>query len=114
MSVISTGQFWNIPVSAFGPVSGAPDGIAVPFVVTIGHPLAQPRSFIADLYGYTWDQTLEPCLYAGNSQGGPIFTVNDFLPNDSVIEGSYFEYEIKDGIFGSRFKYNRLQSRICP
>ena len=79
----------------------------------MAHPLAIPRSFVADLFHYTWDHTLKPCLYAGSSQGGSISPV-DALPNDPVIEGSYNEYEITDGIFGSRFKYNRLQNRNCP
>jgi len=107
------GQFWNIPVVASGPFEIESDEIEVPFIITIAHPLAPPRSFIADLFSHTWDRALKPCLYAGSSQGGPISTVSGF-PNDPVIEGSYFEYEITDGIFGSSFKYNRLQNHTCP
>jgi len=105
------GQFWNIPVIAVGPVEVKLDGIDVPFLVTVDHPEAPARSFVADLFQSTWDRPQKPCLYAGSSQGGPISDVG--LPNDSVIEGSYFDYEITDGIFGSSFKFNRLQNHSC-
>lgn len=106
------GQFWNVPVNATGPIEAIP-GIDVPFLVTVDHPLAPPRSFVADLFSHTWDRMSKPCLYAGSSQGGSISTVSS-IPDDSVIEGSYFEYEVADGIFGSSFKYNHLYSRSCP
>ena len=75
-------------------------------------PLQSPaRTFVAELYRRTWERTLKPCLYAGNSQGGPISEVAD---DASVIEGEYFEYEVTDGIFGTSFTYNRLLPRPCP
>ena len=111
--LLSVGQFWNVPVIAFGPVEIANDEIDVPFVVTVVHPLGSHRSFVADLFPHTWDRAEKPCLYAGNSQGGPISMVSTFLPNDPVIEGRYYEYEVTDGIFGSDFKYNHLESRSC-
>lgn len=111
--MLPVGQFWNVPVFAFGPIEIASDEIDVPFVVTVAHPLASPRSFIADLFPHTWDRAQKPCLYAGNSQGGPISTVGS-LPDDPVIEGRYYEYEVTDGIFGSSFKHNHLQSHSCP
>ena len=104
--LLSIGQFWNVPVIAFGPVEIANDEIDVPFVVTVTHPLGSHRSFVADLFPHTWDRAEKPCLYAGNSQGGgPV--------GSSVIEGKYFEYEVTDGIFGSEFIYNRLEMRTC-
>ena len=81
--------------------------------MTVDHPQAPARSFITDLYRSTWDNTLKPCLYAGSSQGGPLFEVVDG-PNDPVIEGEYSEYEVADGIFGRNFKYNRLLATACP
>ena len=88
-----------------------PDNITAAYRVIVDPPQSPPRTFVADLFQRTWDRTLRPCLYAGNSQGGPISEV----PNDSsVIEGEYFEYEVADGIFGTSFTYNRLQSRPCP
>jgi len=80
--------------------------------VTINHPQAEERAFVADLYHRIWDRTLKPCLYAGNYQGGPISEILD--PNDSVIEGEYFEYEVVDGIFGRDFIHNRLLASSCP
>lgn len=79
----------------------------------VDHPDTPARSFVADKFQRTWDKTLKPCLYAGNSQGGPISEVVNSVTSDSVIEGEYFEYEVTDGIFGSNFKYNRLQIRPC-
>ena len=84
-----------------------------PYTITVNHPQAPPRSFVADLYHRTWDRTLKPCLYAGSSQAGPISEVVG-APNDSVIEGEYFEYEVEDGIFGRDFIYNRLLATSCP
>lgn len=105
------GQFWNIPVTATGPITPPPDNITIAYRVTVEPRISPRRSFVADLFQRTWDRTLKPCLYAGNSQGGPISEV----ANDaSVIEGEYFEYEVSDGIFGTSFTYNRLQARACP
>ena len=105
------GQFWNIPVTATGPISSPPANITNAFRVTIEPQISPRRSFVAELFQRTWDRTLKPCLYAGNSQGGPISVV----ANDaSVIEGEYFEYQVSDGIFGTSFNYNRLQARPCP
>ena len=75
--------------------------------VTVDPPeAAAARTFVADLIGCTWDKTPKPCLYAGNSQGGgPV--------GSSVIESKYFEYKVTDGIFGSKFTCNRLETRTC-
>ena len=111
INLLFIGQFWNIPVTATGPISPPIANITNAFRVRVEPQLSQPRSFVAELFQRTWDRTLKPCLYAGNSQGGPISEV----ANDaSVIEGEYFEYKVADGIFGTRFTYNRLQARACP
>ena len=73
-------------------------------------PQSPARTFVAELYRRTWERTLKPCLYAGNSQGGPI---SEVAGDASVIEGEYFEYEVTDGIFGTSFTYNRLLPRPC-
>jgi len=72
--------------------------------VNVKHPQAQLRSFLADYYNRVWDGSPRPCLYAGSAQAGPI---SDVEPNDSVIEGNYFEYEVSN-LFDFQFKYNRL------
>ena len=108
--MVFVGQFWNIPVTATGPITTPPDGIDVGFNVTVDHPQAPARTFIADLYHRTWDKTLKPCLYSGNSQGGPISEAM----GDSVIEGEYFEYEVTGTVFGQTFKFNRFDPRNCP
>ncbi|XP_065884189.1 uncharacterized protein [Dysidea avara] len=106
------GQFWNIPVTAVPIVTDALGNDTNPYSITVDHPQAPVRSFVADLYHRTWDRSLDPCLYAGNSQGGPISELDD--PNDSVIEGEYSDYEVADGIFGRDFKHNRLLTTSCP
>ena len=104
--LFSIGQFWNIPVTATGPIMPSSNDISVIYSVTVDPPEAAARTFVADLIGRTWDKTPKPCLYAGNSQGGgPV--------GSSVIEGKYFEYEVTDGMFGSKFTYNRLETRTC-
>ena len=75
-------------------------------MVNVKHPQAPLRSFLADYYGHVWDGSPKPCLYAGSSQGGPI---SDVEPNDSVIEGDYFQYEV-GSLFDSNFRYNRLNT----
>ena len=61
-------------------------------------PQSPARTFVAELYRRTWERTLKPCLYAGNSQGG---LISEVAGDASVIEGEYFEYEVTDGIFGT-------------
>ena len=105
------GQFWNIPVTVTGPITPSPNDITNAYRVRVEPRLIPPRSFVAKLFKRTWDRTLKPCLYAGNSQGGPISEV----ANDaSIIQGGYFEYKVADGIFGTSFTYNHLQGRPCP
>ena len=106
------GQFWNIPVTATGPITvPSLPNIGAIYNVTVNPPEAAARTFVAALFHRTWDRTLKPCLYAGTGQGGPITEV---AGEDSVIEGDYFDYAVTDGIFGSNFTYNRLEIRACP
>ena len=103
-----TGQFWNVPVTAVGPIIPPPDGIDVAYNVTVEYPGVPARRFVGDLYHRVWDRTLRPCLYVGNSQGGPISEID----SDSVIEGEYFEYEVTE-IFGFDDEHNRFDSSPC-
>ena len=100
-----TGQFWNIDVTAYPSTNSLGEG-TVPYVVNVKHPQAPLRSFLANYYSIVWDGSPKPCLYAGSSQGG---SITDVEPNDPVIEGNYREYEVTS-LFGSHFKYNRLNS----
>ena len=108
--MVTIGQFWNIPVTATatGPIMPSLNNISAIYNITVYPPEAEARTFVADWYGRIWDLTPKPCLYAGNSQGGPVQLVDS-----SVIEGEYFQYEVTDGIFGSEFTYNRLEMRSC-
>ena len=112
-NLLHIGQFWNIPVTAVGPIitPSLTHIVNVTYNVTVNPFTATSRSFIAALSHRTWERTLKPCLHAGNAQGGPISEVSG---DGSVIEGDYFEYAVTDGIFGTNFAYNRLEVRTCP
>ena len=45
-----------------------------------------------------------------DQQGGPIAEVLD--PNDSVIEGEYFDYET-EGLFATSYKFSRFEEQQC-
>ena len=55
------GQFWNIDVTAVPTVTDALGNNTRPHTITVDHPQAPPRSFVADLYHRTWDRTLNVC-----------------------------------------------------
>jgi hypothetical protein len=81
------------------------------YSVTVSHPDAErERTFTAILYDFNWEFGRQPCFYAGNQQGGPIAEVLD--PNDSVIEGEYFDYET-DGLFATDYKFSRFDEYQC-
>ena len=60
-------------------------------------------------YTMMWDHHHKTCYYVGNSQGGPEKSRNQL---ESVIEGSYKEYETK-GLFDTEFKYSKFNDDIC-
>ena len=73
---------------------------------------SSPRSFLGEFYHLKWDTSREPCLYAGNAQGGPGYEVED--PNDSIIEGDYSDYIIPSGdLFETEFKYVQFDEERC-
>ena len=65
------------------------------------------RSFLADIFPRTWDNSKEPCLYVGNAQAGPGGEVPDLV--DSVIEGKYTHY-IVASLFETEFMYEQWRS----
>lgn len=62
------------------------------YIVAINYLSSPPRSFVGLLSSVTWEFERRPCMYAGNSQAGPIGNVD--TPNDSVIEGDYTQYDV--------------------
>ena len=58
----------------------------------------------------TWEFEKRPCLYVGNSQAGPLGEAVD--PNDSVIEGTYRDYEV-DSLFSPEFKFYHFDKTHC-
>ena len=58
----------------------------------------------------TWEFEKRPCLYVGNSQAGPLG--EDVVPNDSVIEGVYSDYEV-ESMFASDFTFSHFEESRC-
>ena len=75
------------------------------FNVTVNPVDSPPRSFLGDQFERTWDNTEKPCIYAGNSQGGP--SGEESLPG-SVIEGVYTDY-VTDSLFDTDFEFDRIK-----
>ena len=83
------------------------------YAVTVAPPLAsRNRTFIAELYTFTWEPRNEVCFYAGNIQGGRLREITDRNFNDPVIEGSYEDY-IVDGLFEHEFAYSQFSADMC-
>ena len=109
-----TGKFWNIPVTVEQfTYTGAPDPYFLEeelYAITL-HPAGAPqRTFIAELYDQTWDYSREICFYAGSIQGGPVREITE--PNDSVIQGSYRDYNVAS-LFGTDFVYSQFNVSLC-
>ncbi|CAI7989837.1 hypothetical protein GBAR_LOCUS348 [Geodia barretti] len=96
------GQFWNIPITAI--VDGGEH-----FVVLFNSTSPHYRRIPAELAALTWDHTLAPCYYVGDSQGGPERS-ND--PRESVIEGSVARYHTSS-LFGTSFFYSKFDESQC-
>ena len=114
---LSTGQFWNIPVSispmtTTTPASLTLDSLPPPYILTLSPPLSRPRQFIARLYSNTWDKRGRECFYAGSAQGGPLGELESPQLRDSVIEGRYTDYRVNT-LFDTEFTYTQFNSREC-
>ena len=75
-----------------------------------------PQSFIGFLEPVTWDFTHQQCIFAGNSQGGPIYEVGDGEPNDSLLQSkSYTAHDYKtDSAFDPTYLYSQFdKSNNC-
>ena len=97
------------------PYNSPPPGTVDPekrFNITIipanGSP---PRSFQGERFPRTWDNTRQPCLYAGNIQGGPDGEFNDL--SDSVIEGRYKNYKVAS-FFETTYDFSEWESDCRP
>ena len=113
----AAGQFWNVPVSVTpytftGPVVYDLQGQEL-YLVEILSPDGSEtkRQFIAEFYPLSWDHRRpEPCLYAGDQQGGRTLEFTTF--NDPVIENNYRLYET-EGLFETGFYFPRFDTDRC-
>ena len=74
-------------------------------LIQVPVPSSAPRQFFGVLYGKTWQLEDRPCLYVGDSQGGP--DTENGGPPDSVIEGEYTDY-MTDEPFHVDFRFSRF------
>ena len=105
------GQFWNIPINVAiynGPATDSDAGQR--YIIQVEHPESEPRVFTGLLAGYSWEEDDNNCFYVGNRQGGTIREVDD--PNDSVIEGTYRDYQT-GGDFNTAFKFSHFDDNRC-
>ena len=77
--------------------------------ITVNYPGKPPRRFTGTLIDRTWESDPQPCLYAGDLQGGASDEVKD---NDPVIEGTYSEYQVNDA-FATNFIYSHFDESKC-
>ena len=79
------------------------------YAVTVNAPDGLSRSFVSSLYERPWEIML-PCLFSGNRQGGATNAFGD--PNDSIIQGSYQDYEVSN-LFDTDFTFSTFDSAVC-
>ncbi len=82
-----------MPVSVTPFVGHFRDGTPVKnrYVVKIPPGLGQePRTFVGFFYPLNWEGQPQPCIYVGNTQGGPGTNVAGFT--DGVLEGTHGDY----------------------
>ena len=97
------GQFWNIPI-------GVQNFTVDPYYnITVNAKGGTTRSFGGFLYSRPWEIML-PCLFTGDRQGGATNAFGD--PNDSVIQGSFQDYEVSD-LFSNDFTFSIFDSAAC-
>lgn len=114
------GQFWNIPISVTRYTYTGSEIIDYLdldhlYAITVSSPSGvetEARTFVAELYTYTWETRNELCFYAGNTQGGSLREITEEGFNDPVVEGSYKDY-IVDGLFEHNFAYSRFSADMC-
>ena len=109
ISGFTAGQFWNIPVDVKR-YSGLYDGKTIGesagvYEVTFSPPNKPDRSVLAEFGADTWDDRDTPCLFAGDSYGGPIWEAPPQY--GSVIEGRPQSYEVAS-LFDHEFDFTQF------
>ena len=107
--LLYSGQFWNVETNVTKYTKPLRDGNVTgnTYLVELMPKNKPIRSFIGLLHEQTWNFEDFPCIYAGDSQGGPIHEAADGEPNDSVIEGTIEDYST------ANFVYDHFDKRRC-
>ena len=80
------------------------------YIITVSHPQSTPRSFVGLRRDITWEFERRVCYYVGSGLAGKLSEVS--VPNDSVIEGVYNEYQV-DSLFATSFIYSHFNDAGC-
>ena len=80
--------------------------------MTIQPPSSPTRRVGAFLEAHRWDGTPQSCLYAGNSQGGPLGEVKVSDPQDSLIEGDINDYRMQSA-FATNYRFEQFDETSC-
>ena len=115
MYLLFIGQFWNVEANVTKYDTPLRDGTVSSNAYRVDlKPSNRPtQSFIGFLEQVTWDFADQQCIFAGNSQGGPIYEAADGEPNDSLLQGSYTDYKT-DSAFDYTFPYGQFdESNKC-
>ena len=79
------------------------------YTITVNATDETTRTFVGSLYERPWEIML-PCLFTGDRQGGETNAFGD--PNDSILQGSYQDYEVID-LFSNDFTFSTFDSAVC-
>ena len=109
----TTGQFWNVPVIVSPFVGNLRDGETAEgyYIINVTRVNAPTRLFTGFISPLAWDYSPGPCLNAGNSQGGPVYEIED--PNDPVIEGRYRDYIVPGAFDETGYIFGRFEDTLC-
>jgi len=100
--IYNLGQFWNIPL---GVNDFQPDDPEPYYVVDVNPFDTASRIFVGLLNDLPKHVSPLSCLQVGDIQGGATGRFSD--PNDSVIEGTFDDYEVTN-LFNTTFTFSRF------
>ena len=95
--VDSAGQFYHRIIEIEPHSDSDPDTY---YTVTVPEREGEPaeRQFLGRLYHLDWNHKQSPCLYVGDSQGGPVISG---LYRDYAVNNTFSEEGYRFGVFNS-------------
>lgn len=111
-NAIHAGQFWNTPAS-ISPFDGRlRDGrpITNRYLVNITQ-AGQSRGLIGIYYPQNWQGDAQPCMYVGDRQAGPNYSIADY--DGGVVEGTFDDYEVQGPLTEGNYKFGLFEKDKC-